>query len=474
MCRASNIWDFQKYASNIAVVQESGSVVTYGDLLKASLNLTETIPKRSLVLCLCKNSLGSLLGYTAFLNAQIVPLMLDEGVDRVALHDLIEVYNPEYFWVPSEISRNFDNCVSIHSSFDFTLLRNKFGRRQVLHKDLALLLTTSGSTGSRKLVRQSYQNLKSNTESIVEYLEISHEDRSITTLPMSYTYGLSIINSHLHAGASMIFTSKTLVQKEFWQQLKTYNATSFGGVPFTYEMLNRLKFFRMDIPSIKVMTQAGGRLTTELQKKFASYAEKTGKRFYVMYGQTEATARMSYLPCKKALEKCGSVGVAIPNGRFFLINDENKKITDCNTVGELGYAGKNVSLGYAEDAKDLARGDENQGVLLTGDMAKIDKDGFYWLVGRKKRFLKIFGNRINLDETEDILKNRFCDSDLACSGVDDELQIYITNNKIIDDVRQYLSEKLRLNHVAFTIKYINEIPKNESGKTAYKDLGSLV
>jgi len=466
------MWDLQKYANNIAVIQESGSVVTYGDLLASSLDLTETMPKRSLVLCLCKNSLGSLLGYTAFLNAQIVPLMLDESVDREALDNLIEVYNPEYFWVPSEISRNFDHCVSIHSSFDFTLLKNTFGCKHVLHKDLALLLSTSGSTGSRKLVRQSYQNLKSNTESIVEYLEIGHKDRSITTLPMSYTYGLSIINSHLHAGASMIFTSKTLVQKEFWQQLKTYNATSFGGVPFTYEILNRLKFFRMDFPSIKVMTQAGGRLTAELQKKFASYAEETGKRFYVMYGQTEASPRMSYLPYKKSLEKCGSIGIAIPDGKFFLINEENKKITDCNTVGELGYTGKNVSLGYAEEAKDLAKGDENQGVLLTGDMAKVDKDGFYWLVGRKERFLKIFGNRINLDETENILKTRFCDVDLACSGVDDKIHIYVTDNKIVGDVRQYLSNKMGLNHIAIIVKYINEIPKNESGKTAYKDLGN--
>jgi acyl-CoA synthetase (AMP-forming)/AMP-acid ligase II len=167
------MWDFQKYANNIAVIQESGSIVTYGDLLETSLDLTETIPKRSLVLCLCKNSPGSLLGYTAFLNAQIVPLMFDESVDQEALDNLIAVYSPEYLWVPSEISRKFDNCVSIHSSFGFTLLKNTFGCKHVLHEDLALLLSTSGSTGSRKLVRQSYQNLKSNTESIVEYWKLA-------------------------------------------------------------------------------------------------------------------------------------------------------------------------------------------------------------------------------------------------------------------------------------------------------------
>jgi long-chain acyl-CoA synthetase len=468
------MWDLKEHIDNIAVIQESGAVVTYGELLEHSNDLTEKMPERSLVVCLCKNSIGSLLGYVAFLNAKIVPLMLDGGVDKELLGSLIEVYKPEYFWVPSEMTGHFDSCVSIYSDFDFTLLKNLFGQRHVLHNELALLLTTSGSTGSRKLVRQSYQNLRSNTKSIVEYLEINQKERSITTLPMSYTYGLSIINSHLYAGASVITTSKTLVQKEFWHQLKTYNATSFGGVPFTYEMLNKLKFFKMDLPSIKVMTQAGGRLTADLHKKFSTYVKETGKRFYVMYGQTEATARMSYLPYENSLEKYGSIGIAIPDGKFFLVDEENNKITDCDTVGELGYIGENVTLGYAEDCKDLTKGDERQGVLLTGDMAKVDEDGFYWVVGRKKRFLKIFGNRINLDETEELLKTRFSDVDLACSGVDDNLYIYVTDNKIINDVRQYLSDKTGLNHISITVNYINEIPKNESGKTAYKDLSNLL
>ena len=464
------MWDFKKHIDNIAAIEESGNIITYGDLVKYSDNLADNISERSLVLCLCKNNLGSLLGYVAFINAKIVPLMLDEGIDKELLDSLVEVYKPEYFWVPSDRVDYFDGCISIYSSFDFILLKNPVGQNHILHNELALLLTTSGSTGSRKLVRQSYQNIKSNTKSIVEYLEINHKERSITTLPMSYTYGLSIINSHLYAGASIILTSKTLVQKQFWHQLKTYAATSFGGVPFTYEMLNKLKFFKMDLPSIKVMTQAGGRLTAELHKKFSIYANEMGKRFYVMYGQTEATARMSYLPYEKSLDKCGSVGIAVPNGKFFLVDEKSKEITDCDMVGELGYIGDNVSLGYAENSNDLAKGDERKGVLLTGDMAKVDKDGFYWVVGRKKRFLKIFGNRINLDEVEELLKTRFSDIGIACSGIDDNLYIYITENRISDDVRQYLSDKIGFNHSSITINYIKEIPKNESGKTSYKDL----
>jgi len=467
------MWDFKKHSDNIAVIEESGSIVTYGELTEHANNLTDMIPERSLVFCLCKNTIGSLLGYTAFLNAKIVPLMLDESVNKESLDSLIDVYKPQYFWVRSAMIEQFDGCISIYSDFDFTLLKNPYGQRHLLHKDLALLLTTSGSTGSRKLVRQSYQNLKSNTESIVEYLEIDCKERSITTLPMSYTYGLSIINTYLHAGASIIITNKTLVQKEFWNQLKTYSATSFGGVPFTYEMLNKLKFFKMELPLLKVMTQAGGRLTADLHKKFSLYAKETGKRFYVMYGQTEATARMSYLPYNKSLEKCGSIGIAIPNGKFFLVDEENNQITDCDTVGELGYTGENVTFGYAENCKDLTKGDERQGTLLTGDMAKIDEDGFYWVVGRKKRFLKIFGNRVNLDETEELLKTRFSDVELACSGVDDQLYVYVTESGIIDNVRQYLSDKTGLNHISILVKYVNEIPKNESGKTAYNNLSSL-
>jgi len=468
------MWDFKKYIDNIAVIQESGSVVTYGELLEHTNNLSDKIQEKCLVFCLCKNSIGSLLGYVAFLNAKIVPLMLDDGVDQELLYNLVKVYKPEYFWVPSEMLEKFDDCISIHSDFDFTLLKNLFGQRCFLHNDLALLLTTSGSTGSRKLVRQSYHNIRSNTGSIVEYLEIDQKERAITTLPMSYTYGLSIINSHLHVGASIILTNKTLVQKEFWLQLRTYNATSFGGVPFTYEMLNRLSFFKMELPSINVMTQAGGRLSADLHRKFSIYAEKTGKRFYVMYGQTEATARMSYLPYKVSLEKCGSIGIAIPSGKFFLVDEQNNKINNCDSIGELTYIGENVSLGYAVNNDDLAKGNERQGVLSTGDLAKVDEDGFYWIVGRKKRFLKIFGNRINLDEVEELLKNRYSNIDLACDGVDDNIYIFVTDNKIVTDVRQYLGDKTGLNHVSITVKYINEIPKNESGKTIYNDLSGLI
>ena len=289
---------------------------------------------------------------------------------------------------------------------------------------------------------------------------------------MNYTYGLSIINSHLLVGASILVTNKGLMQKEFWNFFKKAGATSFGGVPYTYEMLDKLRFYRMDLPTLRYMTQAGGKLTVELHKKFAEYARDNGKKFIVMYGQCEATARMGYLPADKALDKIGSMGIAIPGGRLFITDVDGNEIEDADVTGELVYEGPNVTMGYAECGEDLAKGDERNGILHTGDMAKRDKDGYYYLVGRKKRFLKIYGNRVNLDEIDRLIKGHFGNIECASSGVDDHCFIFITNeNKNIkDDVNAFVSKTTGLNPKAFQTIVIDEIPKNDAGKTLYREL----
>lgn len=332
------------------------------------------------------------------------------------------------------------------------------------------MLTTSGSTGSPKFVRQSYANVKSNAESIVKYLELDDTEKPISTLPMNYTYGLSIINSHLLVGATLLLTDKGLMQKEFWSFFKENEATSFGGVPYTYEMLDKLRFFRMKLPTLKYMTQAGGKLIPELHKKFAEYAAENGKKFIVMYGQCEATARMGYLPADKSQQKCGSMGIAIPGGKFHLIDVDGNDITQPFVTGELVYEGPNVTLGYAECGEDLSKQDERNGILQTGDMAQVDNDGFYYIVGRKKRFLKIYGNRVNLDEIDRLIKAKFGNLEVASTGVDDHMYIFVDEDKYADAVVSFVVEKTGLNPAAFQAIVIDEIPKNDSGKTLYKEL----
>ena len=231
----------------------------------------------------------------------------------------------------------------------------------------------------------------------------------------------------------------------------------------------------MELPSLKYMTQAGGKLTPELHREFAEYARNNDKQFIVMYGQCEATARMAYLPAEKSLEKYGSMGIAIPDGNLNLIDVNGNVINEPDVVGELVYYGDNVTLGYAECEDDLRKGDERKGRLETGDMAKKDADGYYYIVGRKKRFLKIYGNRVNLDETERMLKT-YLELELACGGADDHLVVYLTSDDdtIQNKAKRFLAERTGLNPAAFSVKYVVEIPKNEAGKTLYKKLEGMI
>lgn len=454
-----------------AVVADDGKSISYATLKRLTDEWAARVPSRSLVFLLVGNNLDSLVAYVACLNHGIVPLMLDARIDGQLLQRFIDVYHPDFIWRPGDDGYVLENC-SIGGLGDCSIvgLKDCEDRTPRLHEDLALLLTTSGSTGSPKLVRQSYKNIKANTASIVEYLKLDSSERPITTLPMNYTYGLSIINSHLAVGATILLTEKSIMQREFWNFFTEQAATSFGGVPYTYEMLDKLMFFRRKLPSLRTMTQAGGKILPSLHQKFAEYAQREGKSFVVMYGQCEATARMSYLPPERALDKVGSMGVAIPGGKFSLIDVDGNEINEPDVIGELVYEGANVTHGYAECAEDLAKGDERRGRLVTGDMAKRDAEGFYYIVGRKKRFLKIFGNRVNLDETERLIKSAFPSIDCACGGVDDKMKIYIADSGIANLVKEFVADKTHLNFSAFEIVTVVSIPKNASGKTLYSEL----
>ncbi len=457
-----------KFGKNVAVISDVGHVLSYSDLQNISDQFALKTEKRSMVFSLCKNVVGSLCGYISFVNNEIVPLMLDSTLDDEFLESLIFTYRPEYLWLPDDRVTRLYLGELIFSSLGYSLIKLNIGVHSPLNNDLGLLLTTSGSTGSPKLVRLSYENIESNARSIAEYLDIDENERPITTLPMNYSFGLSIINSHLLKGATVLLTSKTLIEKGFWSFLKDEKATSLSGVPYTYEMLKKLRIFRMDLPSLKTLTQAGGKLNNDLNKEFSEFCQQSNKRFFVMYGQTEATARMSYLPAEYSLLKLGSMGIAIPGGEFSLIDETGSKIQGHDVIGELVYKGKNVSLGYAECVDDLNKEDENKGVLITGDLAKRDSDNFYYIVGRKKRFIKIFGNRVNLDETERMLKNIV--ADCACTGKDDYLIIYISDKARTNEVKEFISSKTKIYHTAFSVRYIEKIPKNSSGKTIYSSL----
>ena len=465
------IWDLEAYADHTALLEDTGARLTYGQLDTEAKALAEKIGHRCLVFSLCRNGIGSVLGYTAFLNGGIVPVMVSSHLEETLLGNLLDTYQPEYLWAPADQAGSFPGMAAEYEAHGYVLLKTGFGKVYPLYGELAVLMTTSGSTGSPKLVRQSYENILENAKAIAEYLKLDETERPISTLPMNYVYGLSIINSHFLVGATLLLTDRGLMQKEFWNFFREAGATSFGGVPYTYEMLDKLRFARMNLPSLRTVTQAGGKITPELHEKFAAWAAQTGKNFVVMYGAAEATSRMGYLPPEKASEKKGSMGIPIPGGKFTLIGADGQEVTQPRTTGELVYEGKNVTLGYAERGGDLILGDERHGRLETGDMAQFDEDGYYYIVGRKKRFLKIYGNRVNLDEIDRLIKTEF-HIETASAGKDDHLTIFVTDPEIAEPVREFVVSKTKLNPAAFRVRVIERIPKNEAGKTLYNELAA--
>ncbi|MGL4523886.1 MAG: AMP-binding protein [Bacilli bacterium] len=453
----------EKFGSRTAVYAERN--YSYSEMIEIAERIGRSIGGRTLVFCLCSNNKESLFGYVGFIRNGIVPVLLDASIQSDQLNRLITLYAPAYIWANSEHQELAKEMNSAFVYGEYTLFKSTRAAAHHLNEELALLLTTSGSTGSPKLVRLSYANVFSNAASIAKYLEIEADDKPITTLPMNYSYGLSIINSHLISGANIVLTNEAIIKKEFWNLCQEQSVTTFGGVPFLYEMLDKLKFENMSIPSLRKITQAGGKLNTELAVKFANICKQKGIQLYFMYGQTEATARMSYLPSEKNLEKAGSIGIAIPGGELTIQNEHGEQIPTPNISGELVYKGSNVSLGYAESLADLSKEDENNGILRTGDMAYRDEDGYFYITGRIKRMIKLYGNRISLDEVEDFLKRH--NHDCVCAGTDDGMYIYTLKDDVVV-IKKIIKEKLKLK--GFKILKIDEIPRNHSGKILYSEL----
>ena len=465
------MFDLNKYANHIAVETDQGRILTYSQLNEAAKGIATKMEPRKFTFCLCENTLGSFVGYVAFMMHNIPTVLLDASKDVEIIKGLLEHYKPQYVWCPTIRVNELNAGVPAFEYEDYTLLQTGEPGYEI-HPDILLCLTTSGTTGSPKLVKLTEENLRSNAESIAEYLKITEKERAITSLPMYYSFGMSVINSHLVKGATLLLTDKAVIQREFLTFLKEGKASSIAGVPYTYEMLRRLRFLKMDLPDLKTMIQAGGKLNASIVKEYVEAAQTLGKEFIVMYGQTEAAPRMSYLPFEKALEKYASIGVAIPGGKLSVRDVNNQEITTPDTDGELIYEGPNVCMGYAECIQDLAKGDENHGVLHTGDVARFDNDGYFYITGRMKRFVKIWGNRCNLDATEQLVKA--ITTSCACVGVDDKITIFVTENGQEEKIKNFLTDKTGLNIRAFDVKVIDTIPTLPSGKLDYQAMQKMI
>ncbi len=455
--------NLSQYGDSVCLITEKDEI-TYKQIDKICLELEKILPtEQQLILVKAKINTESIIGYLSFLRGSHAFIMLDASVDESLIDNIAETYRPNFIW---EEKRDGIDYISDYKSYG---LRKANPDNLSLHKDLSLMLSTSGTTGSPKMVKLTKKNLYSNCNSIVEYLKINADHKAITNLPFYYSYGISILNTHLSQGASIVVTDQSVLSKEFWEIFKKYTVTTLNGVPYNYEIFRRIGLMEMELPSLTYMTQAGGKLNHKFVKEYATWAKKQGILFYVMYGQTEATARISYLPPKKTLEKDSSIGIAIPNGEL-LIKDLNigKLIEEAYIDGELIYKGDNVMMGYATKLDDLSKEDELKGVLHTGDVAHQDEDGYFYITGRLKRFIKIHGNRVGLDEIEQYLKSK--PYDVLCTGLDDKLMIATKEQNNIEIIKNDVISKYNFHHSIVKVRYVEDYPVANTGKIKYQEL----
>ena len=460
----------QHKPDKMAVKDDSGHELSYREVCGEIAAFEALHLARAVVFCLCENSAGSLVGYLAFENNGQVPLLLSAGMDEGLRSNLAQAYLPAYWWVPEAKAAGLDGEV-IHTALGYVLLKTG-NAPYPLHENLSMLLTTSGSTGSPKLVRHKYGNLEANAENVAKVFAWREEEVGICDLPMNYTMGLNVINSHLVAGASVLMVKASLIEPEFWTFVRENGGTSFCGVPFSYEMMRRVGFDRMDLPALTTLAEGGGKLTDRMFTWIATYARNSGKRFCATFGTSETSARMAFLDPERALEKIGSMGKAIPGGELFLLDETEDG--DGFVSGELGYRGPNVTMGYALCREDLSKGDEFCGEYHTGDIARRDPEGFYYIIGRKGRFLKLFGLRVSLDETERILKTQYPGADFVCIGDDRQMTIVTTDASLVEEIIPFISGKTNLHRSAFRAAAIDEIPRNEYGKVRFGELEKLI
>jgi len=451
----------------------TGAAVSYGDLRARGGAWSARLgPARTLLLLVCRNDLFTTVAYAGAFEGDHAVALLDSQASGPSTAGVVAAYRPSWIAGPIGLGEQLaDNAVpvaSVEVVEGGELVRTGYPAEIDLHPDLAVLLATSGTTGSRKFVRLSAANVLSNARSIVDYLGLSPDERPITSLPLHYSFGLSVLNSHLAAGSTVVVSAASVLEPTFWTTFREQACTSLAGVPFTFQMLERIGFREMDLPSLGTLQQAGGALDRRLTELYSSHMADRGGRFFVMYGQTEATARMAYVPPDRMPEKLGSAGIAIPGGRLRIETTSDDGGHGAGS-GEVVYEGPNVMMGYASERDDLVLGDELNGVLRTGDLGYLDDDGFLFLVGRSKRIAKVFGLRVNLDELEAVLRRH---GPAAVVAGQDSIWGFCEfgTDESVAALALAVARDSKIHHGAVRFRRVAAIPTTSSGKVDYRQV----
>lgn len=451
--------NLERFGEQTALLLADGTAISYLKLAQLADHFAQRFVQfdvwpQQICALQCRNNLTTVVAYLCCLRHQRPLLLLDPNLPQPQLDQLV---------------RQLEIAVLID---DLGTMRRVSASAFRARPELALLLSTSGSTGDPKSVMLSLENLHSNALAISRYLPLQMSDVAITALPLHYAYGLSVLNSHLLCGATVLLTDYSVMNKEFWQLMRDFDVSSLAGVPFSYKMLKTLRFERLPLPALRYLTQAGGPLNDELRAYVQQVAAQKHLPVYLMYGQTEATARIAWLRPEYLADHADCIGEAIPGGTLILREIPSRsEISEANVEGELVYQGPNVMLGYAQNSADL-RSSELLPELATGDLAVRLPNGLYQITGRLKRMLKIQGKRWQLDQLEQLLQRERWST--VCTGRDDLLVVAVIDanaeSPVAGAVSTYLQQTLFLHPSLFKVLLVRDVPYTSNGKVHYQAL----
>ena len=460
---------FNKYKNNVAIIDNKNLNLSYKEILIETNKIKNKVKNNSLILIISENSVGSLLAYIFCIIKNHVGIIVDSKTTQKNILKIFKNYQPNYIFLSKEKKNMFKKiCLEKYYFFDQILMKNKLDKKKKLNKNLSLLLSTSGSMGSTKFVKLSKRNLKHNADSIIGYLKINKKDSTITNLPISYSYMLSIINTHFEVGASIIVSKYSLIEKEFWRIIKKSKITSFNGVPYTYEMLTSLGLKNIRVNTLKYLTQAGGKLEITKLKEIIQFCKKNKLKFFSMYGQTEASPRISYLKPEFIEKKIGSIGKGMPGSEIYIVDKSGKKIFKPFKEGEVVCNGKNVFMGYSKNYSDLKKANEENDKLKTGDLGYFDKDGFFYLTSRINRITKIYGNRIDLSTLEILMSQK--GYKVVCISDNKNIFVFIEKKYDKKKVLNSISKITNLNVSSFKLIKLKSFPRTLNNKISYSKL----
>ncbi|WMJ82384.1 AMP-binding protein [Clostridium sp. MB40-C1] len=476
------IFEFSSNLDKTAVIDKKE--ISYKEIYSGvqkieSILKEEKIIKNNSILLVSDNSTFFINSYFGIIKKGAVCVPINPSLSKDEIKYILDVLNISIIFVQKKYKYKIESVISENVKI-FTEdsvenfipnIKEEAIFESIEGDDTAVMIFTSGSTSKPKGVMLTHNNLIHNTNSIIEYLSLAPEDRVEVVLPFYYCYGTSLLHTHFRVGGSLVINNRFMFPQTVLEDINEYKCTSFAGVPSTYQILLRMTDIKnMKFPSLRYITQAGGKLANVFINNLLEILPNTD--IYVMYGQTEATARLSYLPPNLINEKIGSIGKGIPGTELKVI-DKDGNLVKPGEIGEVVAKGKNIMKGYFNSEEETQKILKN-GYLYTGDLAIIDEDGYIYIVSREKNIIKTGGNRTSPKEIEDIIVEIPEVIECAVIGVYDDIlgeaiKAFVVlkgSDSNIDEkyIKSFCKEKLASFKVPKYVEFLKSLPKNSSGK----------